>query len=46
MKKRDHLDFLCTVSELGAILAGSADVIGVLHRLVELVAKHMQADVC
>ncbi|MBL7115845.1 MAG: phosphoenolpyruvate--protein phosphotransferase [Kiritimatiellae bacterium] len=46
MKKRDHLDFLCTVGELGAILAGSADVIGVLHRLVELVAKHMQADVC
>ena len=46
MKKRDHLDFLCTVGELGAILAGSADVIGVLHRLVELVAQHMQADVC
>ena len=44
--KRDHLEFLCDVGELGSVLAGSSDIETFLQRLVRLVADHLQAHVC
>jgi phosphotransferase system enzyme I (PtsP) len=44
--KCDHLQFLCDVGELGALLAGSSDIEAFLQRLVRLVARHLDAHVC
>jgi phosphotransferase system enzyme I (PtsP) len=45
-KDKDHLNLLCDVSELAALLAGSENIENFLQRTVELVARHMNADVC
>ena len=44
--KRDHLEFLCDVGELSALLMGSSDVRSLLDRIVRLAAQHLQAHVC
>ncbi|MDG2383902.1 MAG: phosphoenolpyruvate--protein phosphotransferase [Pirellulaceae bacterium] len=44
--KRDHLEFLCDVGELSALLTGSSDVRSLLDRIVRLAAQHLQAHVC
>lgn len=41
-----HLNLLCDIGELGALLAGSSDVETFLQRIVGMVARHFQADVC
>lgn len=43
---RNHLDFLCDVSELSAAFSASSDSKSILPRLVKIVARHLQADVC
>ena len=43
---RDHLHLLHDIGELTALLAGSADIEAFLQRTVEMVARHMGADVC
>jgi phosphotransferase system enzyme I (PtsP) len=48
MSRRDnhHLNFLCDVSELVALLAGSENIENFLQRTVEMVAVHMNAGEC
>ncbi|MGD8880502.1 MAG: phosphoenolpyruvate--protein phosphotransferase [Desulfobacterales bacterium] len=48
MKRKDHhhLHLLCDVSELTALLTGSEDIENFLQRTVEMIARHMDADVC
>ena len=48
MKQNDshHLHLLCDVSELIALLTVSEDIENFLQRTVDLVARHMTADVC
>lgn len=48
MKRKDHhhLHLLCDISELAALLTGSEDIENFLHRTVEMIARHMDADVC
>jgi len=45
-KDHHHLNLLCSVSELAALLAGSENIENFLQRTVEMVARHMSADVC
>ncbi|MBA4366836.1 MAG: hypothetical protein C0403_04280 [Desulfobacterium sp.] len=45
-KKDDHLNLLCDVSNLANLLTGSADMEGFLQKVVEMVALHLDADVC
>jgi phosphoenolpyruvate-protein kinase (PTS system EI component) len=44
--KSNHLQFLCDVGELGALLAGSSDIAGFLQQIVGLIARHLEAHVC
>ena len=48
MKRKDHhhLNLLCDVSELAAVLAGSENIENFLQRTVEMVGRHMNASVC
>ncbi|MBC8433122.1 MAG: phosphoenolpyruvate--protein phosphotransferase [Desulfobacterales bacterium] len=48
MKKKDrrHLSLLCDISELAALLIGSENIQSFFQLAVELVARHMNADVC
>jgi phosphotransferase system enzyme I (PtsP) len=48
MNKKDHrhLNLLCDIGELSALLAGSENIENFLQRIVEMVARHMNADVC
>ncbi len=48
MNREDHhhLNLLCDVSELAALLAGSENIENFLQRTVEMVARHMNANVC
>jgi len=48
MKRKDHhhLNLLCNVSELAALLAGSENIENFLQRTVEMVARHMNANLC
>ncbi|MGD8252284.1 MAG: phosphoenolpyruvate-utilizing N-terminal domain-containing protein, partial [Desulfobacterales bacterium] len=48
MKKtrRDHLNLLCDISDLSALLIGSDDIEIFLARTVKMVARHLAADVC
>ncbi|UCG07045.1 MAG: phosphoenolpyruvate--protein phosphotransferase [Desulfobacterales bacterium] len=48
MKKKDrrHLHLLCDISELAALLIGSENIQSFFQQAVELVARHMDADVC
>ncbi len=41
-----HLGLLADVSEVVALLAGSTDLEGFLHRTVAMVSTHLAADVC
>ena len=43
---RNHLDFLCDVSELSAAFSESSDSKAILPQLVKIVARHLQAHVC
>ena len=45
-KNHHHLDLLCDVSELTALLTISEDIKKFLQRTVEMIARHMNADVC
>ncbi len=44
--KRDHLSLLCDIGELADLLAGSENIHTFLQRAVEMVARHLDADVC
>ena len=48
MNKKDHrhLNLLCNVSELAALLAGSENIDDFLQRTVEMVGQHMNVNVC
>jgi phosphotransferase system enzyme I (PtsP) len=43
---REHFNLLCSIGDLAALLSGSQDIQGFLQRTVELVARHLKADVC
>jgi len=45
-KDRQHLHLLCDISELVALLTSSEDIQNFLQRTVEMIARHMDADVC
>ena len=45
-KDRRHLHLLCDISELIALLTVSENIENFLQRTVEMVARHMDADVC
>jgi phosphotransferase system enzyme I (PtsP) len=45
-KDRHHLHLLCDISELAALLTASEDIENFLQRTVEMIARHMDADVC
>lgn len=45
-KNREHLDLLCDISDLAALLAGSDNIEAFLGQTVEMVSRHMDADVC
>ena len=44
-KNRDHLNLLCDIGELANLIIGSADIQGFLQQTVEMVARHLNADV-
>jgi phosphotransferase system enzyme I (PtsP) len=46
VKSYDHLNLLCDIGELAALLSGSKNIDSFLQRTVEMVARHMSADVC
>ena len=43
---RDHLEFLCNVSEMSSAFAASSDSAAFFRQLVQIVARHLLADVC
>ncbi|MDM8538017.1 phosphoenolpyruvate--protein phosphotransferase [Desulfobacterales bacterium HSG17] len=45
-KKRDHINMLCDLGDLAALFTGSQDIESFLQLTVELVSRHLQADVC
>ena len=45
-KKHRHLDLLCDIGELAAMIAGSKDIDNFLHRTVAMVSRHMDAQAC
>ncbi len=46
IKDHHHLNLLCDIGELAALLAGSENIENFLQRTVEMVAQHMNANVC
>jgi phosphotransferase system, enzyme I, PtsP len=44
-KNRNHLNLLCDIGELATLIIGSADIQGFLQQTVEMVARHLSADV-
>jgi phosphotransferase system enzyme I (PtsP) len=48
MKRKDHnhLHLLCDISELASLLTASEDIENFFQRTVEMIARHMDADVC
>jgi len=44
-KNRDHLNLLCDIGELANLIIGSTDIQGFLQQTVEMVARHLNADV-
>ncbi|QTA83705.1 Putative phosphoenolpyruvate-protein phosphotransferase, PtsI-like [Desulfonema limicola] len=44
--KEDHLNLLCDLGDLAALFTGSQDIESFLQLTVELVARHLKADVC
>lgn len=45
-KNRDHLSLLCDIGELADLLTGSENIFTFLQRTVEMVARHLDANVC
>lgn len=45
-KDHDHLSLLCDIGELAVLLAESENIENFLQRTVEMVARHMHANVC
>ncbi len=45
-KDHDHLNLLCDIGELAALLAGSENIENFLQRTVKMVAGHMNANAC
>ena len=43
---RDHLSLLCDIGELAELLTGTENIAIFLQRAVEMVARHLDADVC
>ena len=43
---RDHSKLICDIGELTALFTGTASLDGLLQNIVEMVALHMDADVC
>ncbi len=43
---KSHLGLLCDIGELNALFAGSANIEAFLQQIVDLMAKHIKADVC
>lgn len=46
MEKKDCLELLCDAGEMFALLSGVSDTEKILQRCVQLVAKHLKAEVC
>lgn len=44
-RDRDHLNLLCDIGELANLIIGSTDIQGFLQQTVEMVARHLDADV-
>ncbi|MBU1170555.1 MAG: phosphoenolpyruvate--protein phosphotransferase [Proteobacteria bacterium] len=45
-KNRDHLSLLCDIGELADLLTGSENIFTFLQRTVEMVSRHLDANVC
>ncbi len=45
-KHRDHFNLLCDIGDLVDLVTGSQDIASFLQRTVDLVARHLEADVC
>ncbi|MEJ2165446.1 MAG: phosphoenolpyruvate--protein phosphotransferase [Desulfobacterales bacterium] len=45
-KSREHLDLVCDISELAALISGSGNIQSFLSQTVEMVKRHMHTDVC
>jgi phosphotransferase system enzyme I (PtsP) len=43
---RDHSKLICDIGELTALFTGTASLDGLLQNIVEMIALHMDADVC
>lgn len=44
-KNRNHLNLLCDIGELANLIIGSTDIQAFLQQTVEMVARHLNADV-
>jgi phosphotransferase system enzyme I (PtsP) len=44
-KNRDHLNLLCDIGELATLIIGTTDIQRFLQQTVEMVARHLNADV-
>ncbi|UCH23317.1 MAG: GAF domain-containing protein [Deltaproteobacteria bacterium] len=45
-KDHAHLGLVCNIGDLAALLTGSENIENFLQRTVEMIAGHMDADVC
>ena len=45
-KHRNHFNLLCNIGDLVNLLAEESDIRGFLNKTVEMVARHLEADVC
>ena len=45
-RNRDHLNLLCDIGDLAALLTSSSNIQNFLQRTAVMVAKHLSADVC
>lgn len=45
-KDREHLSLLCDIGELAALISESSDIHHFLQKTVEMVSRHLTADVC
>jgi phosphotransferase system enzyme I (PtsP) len=45
-KNRSHLSLVCDIGDLAGLLTGSENIESFLQRTVEMIASHMDADVC
>ncbi|MBF0331819.1 MAG: phosphoenolpyruvate--protein phosphotransferase [Candidatus Omnitrophica bacterium] len=44
--KRDHSKLICDIGELTALFTDTSNLDGLLQNIVEMIALHMEADVC